>query len=1534
MHRSIVKRARIAAMLIPVLALASSAWGQVQGYAGGVPWQTGDIVACFGTSSGFGGACNVLRIVNGTAVLLDQFTDNLGGSTFGVAINNTLHVVATDDAGGSKVVVYSVASLNPNTSPASPIAHTRVYTYNSSGGNGANVRAVAINNSGNMFVLNSTGGDGSPSIVEIGPGPAQTAVATFSLSSCKDSLGNTLNQATSMDLSADGSIAYVTSGGTIQKVTFSPLTCAKFADFGTGVTLYGVKDIAASALPASCGSSITSPPVPCGNDETLLVVAMGNTDPDNTTGETENGSPDPDAVNVCTNQLLINSSPVSCALLLDTNPNPGLTTPLWQAGKVYNLPSSILDPNVKLQTAVTAGTSGADEPKFDETGATAVIDNAVKWTDIVQPTRTNDTPYSNVGTTPAPITAAVAGTFFVDPNGNLETVTGTGTSGHFAPGFTGNPSPNNPVSWSTSGGTTIDGLQWQDQGTWQVGHTFQLGASIGDAGGHPQTVYTAGTSGASIPNFSNVTGAITPDNAVIWTNQGPVKPYTGGGQYALNTLIAPNGHAQQAVEPGTSGGTTPPFSVSGGSTIDNAVTWADLGPAVWHPSFSYGPTAIIVDGNGHVQQVTTGGTSGPGPQPSFSSSPTIDGLQWSLVTPGPNGPLFPDWAPSTAYCSTCTAGVSFQDPTTTDVWQATTPGTSGGTRPTFYVSGNPATQPIADNAVVWTDEGLLSVFNWQPNNPYALNTEIVDQSNHVQLVAIPGTSGPAQPNFNLTDGGTTVDGTAGTAVTWTNLGQAVWRPSFSYGLNAIIVDSGGHVQQVTTAGTTGSGSPIFTHVTTSTTPDGSVVWTDEGPLSGTTFTWKNGTTYSLNAMIVDPANQVELVTTTGTSGGSQPTFADGANVVDGLVWLDIGPVVAWASRSFSTGELVIDPGTFLQKVTTAGISGTPAQPTWNDNPLGTTIDGLQWKDYGPSAWTAGNQYFTGTLISEPTSPAPGPYHAQKVYEAGTSGGGPAPSFNHAFGLTLDNAVTWTESQPSRATSTAYVLNAIVLNSPNTPGAHVERVSLAGATGPAAMATPFSTSGGTVIDGLQWQIQNTPPTSVIARYPVNGTTTLTSLALDPLIVDCIAGCNYPLPPLKISSVITSPGVNNPTLGSPGFWLGDSGFPNFYKLDFATGTPTQFLANGPINIAGTQFCTNCATITGIQGVGIYGSEGANQPGLAKLLFNNRSTAPNNETAFFPSSSADATLVRNSVTATLYNSSIPAGALGPFAIYASAVAPGSCFSDLPGKPPCAPTFKPVAASPALPIMWKDDIPLPSSGSLTLSSTQTFSGNFDFPTNFQSTSNEVALDSQFDTTTLTGLDLPGFTKPSTVHAYKLISGNGQSEGDYGCSYSSPVISPSNACYPGPTTIPIKFSCSQLIGNQLGNYGVTKSTPWGPRLKIVQFGPPPIPKNLQNLPNPLPTGGAPNEANASTAAHVAFPPGVILAPQDPATQLQSSQGATAYNFKSNGVWMFNWNVTSTSTGQIYEICTYDDSNGSWSKTGVKAIPVCTLPFYVKNTCP
>jgi hypothetical protein len=1005
-----------------------------------VPWQTGDIVVCFGTSSGFGGACNVLRIVNGTAVLLDQFTDNLGGSTFGVAINNTLHVVATDDAGGSKVVVDSVASVNPNTSPASPIAHAPVFTYDTSANTGSVVKAVAINNAGNIFVLNSTSTTGNPNIVEIGPGPGQTAVATFSLSGCKDSAGNPLNQATSMDLSsaadANGNslYAYVTSGGTIQKVQFSDSSCTKFADFGSNVTLYGIKDIPPGALAnvsPNCNGAT------CPTDEALLVVAIGDTDPD--AAETGESSPDPDAINVCTNQPLTSSSKVSCALLVDTDPTRAtLTAPLWKAQTAYpgvgNV-NTILDPQLKLQSVFTAGTSGIQEPIFDEAGGT-VIDNAVKWTDITQPTWLANNTYSQ-GALPGPTVAAVANTFFVDPNGNLQTVTTAGTSGQIEPTSPFNPTTN-PISWSTtSGGTTTDGLQWQFSGACSV----------------------------SCPS--------------LWVQ-----------------------------------GTSYP---AGSSILDNA------------------------------------------------------GFQWNAFTGGTSGAM-------------------------------------------------------------------------------------------------------------------------------------VNRPLFEF------------------------------H--------------------------------------------------------------------------DV-------------------PNTVLP----------------------------------------------------------------------------------------DNAVVWTESQPSRATSTAYVLNAIVLNTPSVPGAHVEQVSLAGTTGPGPMATPFSTSGGTVIDGLQWKNQTSPALAVVARYPVNGTTTLQSLALDPLIVDCTSGCTYPLPALKTSN----------------FWLGDSQSANFYTLDFATGTSSSFSANGPIDTHGTA-CPTCATITGIQGFGIYGSEGANQAGLAKLLFNNSNTAPNNETAFFPSSTADPNTTLNKLTVTLYNGSAVAPALGPFAVYASAVAPGSCFSDLPGNPPCLPTFQPGAT--ALPIMWKDDIPLPSSGNLTLSSTQTFSGNFDFPTNFQSLNNSVALDSVFDATTVQGLDLPGFQKPSTVHGYRRNQDLVQAR--YGCMFTSPVISPIHSCFanPGTFTIPIKFTCSGLVGT-LGNYGVTSTTPWGPNFQVAEFGKPGSPP--KPIPNPLPapncsgvasTGSAPNLTNAGNNAANLAPAACAV------TQLPPSNGATTATFRSN-TWAYNWQVQATSQGVIYEICAYDDSDGSWTgSNGHPGQAVCSNPFYVKTSCP
>src|SRR5205814_10236263 len=158
MKSRILKRTCIAAMLLLMLGVASSAWAA--GYSGGVPWQVGDVVICFGT-----GTCNVVR-VSGTPMLLDQFSDGLPGDNRGVAINNTLHAVVTDNGSGngSNVVVYSIASVVPFTGTA--IAHTPVKIFTTSG---SNAQAVVVNNIGHILVGNAGSGATAPSIVELNP---------------------------------------------------------------------------------------------------------------------------------------------------------------------------------------------------------------------------------------------------------------------------------------------------------------------------------------------------------------------------------------------------------------------------------------------------------------------------------------------------------------------------------------------------------------------------------------------------------------------------------------------------------------------------------------------------------------------------------------------------------------------------------------------------------------------------------------------------------------------------------------------------------------------------------------------------------------------------------------------------------------------------------------------------------------------------------------------------------------------------------------------------------------------------------------------------------------------------------------------------------------------------------------------------------------------------------------------------------------------------------------------------------------------
>ncbi|TMC46442.1 MAG: hypothetical protein E6J20_21070, partial [Chloroflexi bacterium] len=694
-----------------------------------------------------------------------------------------------------------------------------------------------------------------------------------------------------------------------------------------------------------------------------------------------------------------------------------------------------------MQLVTTQGTSGATMPLFtSNVPANGQTTDGLQWTDQGPPgSWSASTPYS-------------ANQFIVDgstPTPHMQQVVVGGTSAEGTPTF------------STTGGYTLDGsVVWLDRGinTYQPNHLYNVGDAFSDAIDVQQATST-GTSGGGPPTFTNVAATVTPDNAVVWTDEGVLTWMNNGPGFnyddstaAKTYIVDPANHVQKATTTGTSGPAQPTFN-DGGMTMDNTVTWTDQGQRFWHPS-PYAANAVIVDINSHLQLVTTAGASGPS-QPAFNEGgTTTDGLQW--IDQG---------APGT--------------------WVATT--------------------------------------------TYSANQFIVDTSiptPHVQQVVVGGTSGagPNPPAFGTT-GGYTLDG----SVVWLDRGINTYQSTHPYSVSDAFYD-GTDVQQATTAGTSGSSAPGFANVAATVTPDNAVVWTDEGVL-----TWQHNFNYTATTpgttYIDDLANHVQQVTTAGLSGSSIPSpFNDGGTVIDGLVWMDLGPTVTWAaSTSFASGTLFDDPGSFLQKVTTTGISGT--------------------------------------LISD------GATHAQKVMEAGTSGSA-TPTFNHLGGTTIDNAVTWTESHPSWILNHPYVIpntDTLILDTNH----HVQLVSTSGISGPTV--PPFTSNHpltNQTIDGLQWSNQATPATSVVVRYPVTGVSTLQSLALDPLVANCIGNiCSgLPLPIRKTAN----------------FWLGDSVSGSFYKLDFATGAPSTFTGG-------------CPTGCGIQSLVVYGGEGANQPGLASLVSN---------------------------------------------------------------------------------------------------------------------------------------------------------------------------------------------------------------------------------------------------------------------------------------------------------------------------------------------
>lgn len=116
--------------------------------------------------------------------------------------------------------------------------------------------------------------------------------------------------------------------------------------------------------------------------------------------------------------------------------------------------------------------------------------------------------------------------------------------------------------------------------------------------------------------------------------------------------------------------------------------------------------------------------------------------------------------------------------------------------------------------------------------------------------------------------------------------------------------------------------------------------------------WLGTHAYTAGAVVLDTNNNVEQALTTGTSGGTAPTWPliVGQTVVDGgVTWSMAGPSWVWAATTATVlDQQVRDSNNNIQQVVVQGTtSGTT--PTWSTVYGGITQDGTtEWQNYGPT----------------------------------------------------------------------------------------------------------------------------------------------------------------------------------------------------------------------------------------------------------------------------------------------------------------------------------------------------------------------------------------------------------------------------------------------------------------------------------------------------------------------------------------------------------------------------------------------------------
>lgn len=278
--------------------------------------------------------------------------------------------------------------------------------------------------------------------------------------------------------------------------------------------------------------------------------------------------------------------------------------------------------------------------------------------------------------------------------------------------------------------------------------------------------------------------------------------------------------------------------------------------------------------------------------------------------------------------------------------------------------------------------------------------------------------------------------------------QGAWQASHIYALNGVIVVAG-YVQKVTTAGTSGGSMPTFSRVTGGTTTDGSVIWTNQGPLGlGTgqqTYTfcgpdlssssphdgqWFPATAYGAFAELYIIGVLV-MQSSGGTSGTTEPIWPTsiGGTVGDGTItWTCLGPwldntqfgLVLIGSNDVNTCQNLADA--INANAAVRGI--TFSLPTW-ENSQGNAINvasvSFTFEQKGPGTGYISSLGFTGSNFSWQSGGSP------SVSVTATFGGtSPQGSLGKNQGATIDLQV-YAVGTNTAAPSLSYTQGSAVVN---------------------------------------------------------------------------------------------------------------------------------------------------------------------------------------------------------------------------------------------------------------------------------------------------------------------------------------------------------------------------------------------------------------------------------------------------------------------------------------------------------------------------